>query len=102
MSDPTISQVTTDARPCANPECDNQEVEPEQDGEHLYFECEECGYGFGWEKIEEGVRLEGNCSIGVPESVRRASSAGMEGAIAAQKPAGVVDLGLSIGRRPQE
>lgn len=83
--------------------CDNEGlVEPELDGSHRYWECPECGYAWGYERIEEGVRLEGNCSLGVPESVRRAASAPTERAIAEERRAQPVELGLTIGRRKDD
>lgn len=102
---PPLLQVTEDGKPCPMrpDECDNDQlVEPELDGDHRYWECDECGYSWGYERIEEGTRIEGNCSIGVPESVRRQASAPMEQAIAAERQAQPVDLGLTIGRRPKE
>lgn len=101
MSEPTITQVESEERPC--PLCGVM-AEPEADGELRYWVCEneECEapyYEWGYEKIEEGVRLEGNCAIGIPESVRRAASAPMEGAIAKERQAQPVELGLTIGRR---
>lgn len=103
MSQPTISQVESEEREC--PLC-GVLAEPEVDAELRYWVCEneDCEvplYEWGYEKIEEGVRVEGNCSVGIPESVRRASSAPMEKALLDQKPVGVVDLGLTIGRRPE-
>lgn len=99
-----IVQVQEEERPC--PVC-GEPAEPEIDGDHRYWECanDDCeapGYAFGYEKVEEGTRIEGNCSVGVPESVRRAASAPMEGAISAERQAQPVDLGLTIGRRPTE
>lgn len=75
-------------------------VEPEVDGEHRYWECEDCGYAWGYERIEQGVRIEGNCSVGVPESVRRAASAPMEKAMAQEAAKQPVPIGLTIGKRP--
>lgn len=103
-----LLQVTEDGKPCPMyPDvCDfDGLVEPEIDGEHRYWECPMdeggCGYAWGYERIVAGTTLEGNCQIGVPESVRRASSAPMERAIAAQESLAPVDLGLTIGRRPE-
>lgn len=100
---PMLSQVESEERECPNcrSEYDIETlVEPEVDGDHRYWECEECGYAWGYERIEEGVRIEGNCSIGVPESVRKAASAPMEAALAGQSAPGVTNLGLTIGKRP--
>jgi hypothetical protein len=102
----TETKVDEGVRPCANPECDNLEVDVEQDGDHLYFECEDCGFAFGWTRISEN-RIEGNCAVGVPERVRRAASLPAEqyveserlGRTALRAP---VELGLTIGIRPSE
>lgn len=77
----SVTEVEADERPCQNPDCDNEHVEPEVDGDHRYWECEDCGYAFGYERIDESTRIEGNCSIGVPEDVRRQASAPMEAAL---------------------
>lgn len=91
---PALTEVASELRECPNcrSEYDIETmVEPEVDGDHRYWECEECGFAFGYEKIEEGVRIEGNCSIGVPESVRRAASEPM---LRAMNADGTVNLGL--------
>lgn len=80
---------------CADPECSGR-AEPEQDGDHTYFECEECGYAFGFTRLETvAVQPDGACSVGVPEDLRRAASQPMTKALRASGP----PL-LSIGRRP--
>lgn len=100
-----ITQTQIDGREC--PIC-GEMAEPEIDGDHRYWEClsDECeagpGYAWGYERVEEGTRVEGSCSIGVPESVRKAASAPMESVIARERQAQPVNLGLTIGRRPQE
>lgn len=102
---PPLMQLEEQGKPCPMyPDvCDNDQlVDPELDGSHRYWECEECGFAWGYELIEEGTRIEGNCSIGVPESVRKAASAPMEQAIAREASSQPVDLGLTIGRRPPE
>lgn len=92
-------------RPCFDPSCaaEGGVGEPEQDGDHRYFTCTLCGNDYGWERVETSVLVEapdGSCSVGVPESIRRAASGGMEKALADQAKAGPVDLGMSIGKRP--
>ena len=94
-----VTETRADERPC--PVC-GELAEPEVDGDHRYWECEseDCeapGYQWGYELLRDVVS-EGSCQLGVPESVRRNSSAPMEQAM--RKP-GVVDLGLTIGRRPE-
>lgn len=104
-----VMEVQADAKPCANPECPtldpestvfNSLVEPEVDGDHRYYECEECGYAFGYERVGEGIRVEGACAAGVPESVRRAASAPMEGALADEKKSQPVPV--TIRRRGEQ
>ena len=95
-----ITQVESEERAC--PVC-GEVAEPEVDGDYRYWECEneECdtpGYTWGYEKVEDGVRIEGSCSLGIPEDVRRRASAPME---AAQRQSGPTFIG-SIGRRPDE
>lgn len=90
--------TTVEARRCADPECGGL-AEPEQDGEHRYLECTCCGYAFGWERVETvAVNPEGGCSVGIPETIRRAASTAMENALARQ---GRPPL-LQIGVRPRE
>lgn len=87
---------------CADPECLDDTgqpswAEPEQDGDHVYFECVVCGYTFGYERLQTApvaVDSGGVCAVGVPESLRRFASAGMDQALASQGPL------LQIGRRP--
>lgn len=107
MSEPSLMQVESSEKPCPNTECETHDpestvygalVEPEVDGDHRYWECEECGYAFGYERIETGTRVEGNCAIGVPESVRKGASKGMETAIKQEQRAQPVPI--TIGRRP--
>lgn len=99
----TQTQAEEEVCPMFPDMCDRSEpVEPEVDGDHKYKECPDCGYAWGYERVAEGVTIDGSCSIGVPESVRRAASAPMETAIASERRAQPVELGLTIGRRPQE
>lgn len=88
----------TEELPCANPDCDEEAVEPETDGDVRYWECGECGYAWGYERLSEATKIEGTCALGVPESLRKAASAPAEGAL---RKSGVVDLGMTIGRRPE-
>lgn len=93
---------TAEERICADPECGGT-AEPDQDGDHRFWSCNDCGYDFGYEKIETNLLAEGadgSCSVGIPESVRRQASSGMEAAMAKEAQAQPVDLGLSIGKRP--
>jgi hypothetical protein len=61
--------------PCRDPECAGV-AEVEVDGDHRYFECMECGFCFGYERIS--VSTDETCAIGVPEDLRRSASAPME------------------------
>jgi hypothetical protein len=92
-----VIEDLADERPCANPECDNEAVEPEADGDVRYWECLECGYAWGYERLEERTRIEGACSLGISENVRRAASAPAEGYLS--KPA-TVSLGMPTLRKP--
>lgn len=86
--------ISADSVPCADPQCGGR-AEPEQDGDHTYFECEHCGYAFGFTRTETvAVNPDGACSVGIPENVRRAASRPMTNALAASE----LPL-LSIGRR---
>lgn len=85
---------TAETVPCTDPGCGGQ-AEPEQDGDHIYYECLTCGYTFGFTRTENLlVQPGGACAVGVPEDVRRAASQPMTKALAASGP----PL-LSIGRR---
>lgn len=78
--------VSAESSPCADPGC-NGRAEPEQDGDHTYMECLECGYAFGFTRAETvAVNPEGTCSVGIPEGVRRAASQPMTNALAASQP----------------
>lgn len=86
--------------PCIDPECGDM-AEPEQDGDHRYYACG-CGMEFGYSRMQTTVLAEdadGNCSVGIPEDVRRAASQPMLTAMAKEKAAAPVDLGLTIGVR---
>ena len=61
--------------PCRDPECDGI-AEVEVDGDHRYYECMECGFAFGYQRIS--VSTDETCAIGVPEDLRRSASAPME------------------------
>lgn len=98
MSD--LVEVQVDAQPCFDPECGGL-AEPEIDGTVRYLECQECGSTFGFVKVQNPVKVE-SCALGVPEDVRRAASAPMEGAMMDQvvKRAPVfVELGRKIGNK---
>lgn len=88
--------VTAEAREC--PSCPYEldrvtQVEPELDGDLRYYECPECGYEWGWSRIEK--QQENTCSMGVPEDIRRAASAGMEKAMSG--PPVIAGATLRIG-----
>lgn len=87
--------ISRDSVRCNDPACGGR-AEPEQDGDHTYFECVECGYAFAFQRVETvAVNPEGRCSVGIPEDVRRAASQPMTNALAASRPLPL----LSIGRR---
>lgn len=88
--------IRAETVPCADPGCRGR-AEPEQDGDHTYFECEECGYAFGFTRSETVLAYrDDNCAVGVPEDIRRAASQPMTNALRASDPLPL----LSIGRRP--
>jgi hypothetical protein len=88
--------IKAESVPCADPQCRGR-AEPEQDGDHLYFECEDCGYAFGFTRSETVLaQPDGSCSVGVPEDIRRAASQPMTNALRDSSPLPL----LSIGRRP--
>jgi hypothetical protein len=89
--------IEADAQPCFDPECSGL-AEPEIDGTHRYLECQECGSTFGYVKIQNPVVVD-SCAMGVPEDIRRAASAPMEGAMLDQvrKNAPVF---VELGRKP--
>jgi hypothetical protein len=92
----TTEPVTAAAREC--PSCPYEYetttmVEPELDGDLRYYECHVCGHEWGWERLE--AQQENTCSMGVPEDVRRAASAGMEKAMSG--PPVIAGATLRIG-----
>jgi len=88
--------TSADTVPCTDPRCRGR-AEPEQDGDHTYFECDVCGYVFGFTRLETvAMNRDGHCAVGIPEDVRRAASQPMTNALAASQPLPL----LSIGRRP--
>jgi hypothetical protein len=102
MSD--ITELQTDARLC--PVCPDEMdcetlVEPEIDGDHRYYECQVCGYAFGWSRVSDGVKVEGSCAIGVPESVRKTASLPAMRAeqIIAGRTSAAVPLGMPMFRK---
>jgi len=97
MSD-LVTEIQIEDRwcPVCPEEFGNQSlVEPEVDGQHRYWECQNCGYAWGYELISEGSELNGACSMGVPEAVRRAASFSPEEKTAT----GPVLLGMPSFRR---
>ena len=74
-----MTSIAEGLQPCpinlSHPEdCSNTDlVEVEQDGDCVAFECPHCGYSWGHTLV---ATTEDACQIGVPESVRRAGSAG--------------------------
>jgi hypothetical protein len=63
--------------------CPGSTCEVERDGDHEYWECEECGYAFGHRLAEEtgGLRISSadSCQAGIPEEVRRRASPPAQG-----------------------
>lgn len=64
---------TAETRPCADPSCSGT-AEPEQDGDHAYYVCDNCEYHFGYHRVTVGLQMGDPCSVGIPETVRRAAS----------------------------
>lgn len=93
-----VQEAVADGKICpmTPDECERSEVvEPEIDGEHMYYECPDCGYAWGYQRVE-GLSVEGNCAIGVPEEVRREASAPMEQAMRKEQQKQPVSLGSTI------
>lgn len=67
------TEIRSEFTQCADPSCSGV-AEPEQDGEHLYFQCQECGMEFGWSKVPNPTS-DPTCQLGLPEDVRRMASA---------------------------
>jgi rubredoxin len=79
-----IEGVVSQEVPCRDPECAGL-AEPDQDGEHIMYECQSCGYIFGYERLPSPTGVDssgGTCAIGVPEELRRAASQFAENALA--------------------
>lgn len=93
------TELDSGLKPCKNPECDNAYVEVEQDGDHLYWECGECGFTFDYQRIDAPQVHDDSCQVGIPEPVRRRASAGMEKAL--RQEASKVPVMLQIGKRPE-
>jgi hypothetical protein len=68
-------------------------VEPDVEDQTEFFSCPECGYEWGWSKIETP---QDTCAMGVPEDVRRRASAGMESAMSGGAPL-IAGATLKIG-----
>lgn len=78
--------INAESVACKDPECRGR-AEPEQDGDHTYVECVQCGYAFGFQRVSTPSLNPGNtCSVGIPEDVRRAASQPMTHALAASAP----------------
>lgn len=83
--------------PCAYPPCPGL-GEPEQDGDHRYYTCRECGDDFGWSQVSgPTMQDKDSCAAGIPVAVRKAASAPMEVALVAAKAA-PVPLTIGFGR----
>ncbi len=59
------------AVPCYDRDCPGV-AEPEQDGDHHYYTCIDCGFAFGWQLIRPTTA--DTCAAGIPEQVRRTAS----------------------------
>jgi hypothetical protein len=86
---------TAEDSPCRDEECDGT-AEVEVDGDHRFRVCQKCGFEFGYEKIETTGETHA-CGIGVPESIRRAASAGLEGAIRSEAAKQPVPVQIGFG-----
>ncbi len=84
------------SRPCVDPECGGT-AEPEQEGDHRFYECLACGYAFDWYRVTEDTTESDSCSAGVPEDVRRAASGFAQQALIEQNKTEAPLL--QIGRR---
>lgn len=88
--------INAETVPCADPACGGR-AEPEQDGDHLYYDCTQCGYTFGFTRTDTTLAHRDNtCAVGIPEDIRRAASEPMTQALRKTTPLPL----LSIGRRP--
>lgn len=101
MTEPQLDIWQDKTVPCADSECDGQ-GEPDGDNELKYYTCDNCGYEFGYQRIPQTVISEdqaGNCSVGIPEEVRRRASVPMELALREQqrREAGPVPLQIGFG-----
>jgi hypothetical protein len=84
---------------CRDEECGGI-AEVEVDGEHRYYVCEDCGFEFGYERVQMPTIGTGdNCAIQVPESIRRAASQGMDSALAAEASKAPVPLTLGMPKK---
>ncbi len=79
---------------CTDPGCAGI-AELDTDGEIGFYDCQICGYTFGWHITRERIipKSDGACAVGITEAVRRAASA------PASTHLGTTPL-LQIGRRP--
>lgn len=88
-----MTATSAEAVACKDPACPGL-AEPEQDGDHTYYECDLCGYSFGFERAETvAVNPDGACSVGIPESVRRVASQPMTNVLAAQPQLPLLTIG---------
>lgn len=95
------TDLAAEAVPCTDPECGGQ-AEPEQDGDHAYYECLRCGYSFGFTRTETlALNPDGACSVGIPENLRRAASQPMTNALARSQPP-LLSIGRRDGLHPQK
>jgi hypothetical protein len=81
MTAPNPPLNTEPIRGCPDPECHDPGgapsiAEPEQDGEHHFWICTNCGYSFGYHRPPQhllAVSSDGACAVGIPEALRRAA-----------------------------
>jgi len=102
MTAPAIEQPLQEIgkgedQPCRDEECGGT-AEVEVDGDHKFYVCNDCGFEFGYEKVQTpNIGTAGDsCAVGVPETIRRAASGGMEGAMAAEASKAPVPLTLKM------
>lgn len=82
-------------------ECDGI-AEPEEDGEVRYHKCVKCGFEFGYQVA--GQPAQGDCQLGVPESVRLQFSAAQPPGVMSLESGGErrsVFIGATIKRRAE-
>lgn len=57
-------------QPCPDVDCGGV-AEPEVDAGYSYYECGECGFQFGYARMDQPDET---CALGIPEAIRRAAS----------------------------